>query len=132
LPDNAGKILATHMEKTGSSTFEIEGTAGSNPGTATGSFVLTPPNGGTPLKVAYSAGPLSAGIQAGTLVEVKFVLAGWNSGTLTIRTTAGNIPAKAELQPADGDRTEVQGFVNGLAADQVKLNHATRAGRVGC
>jgi hypothetical protein len=66
------------------------------------------------LTVSYT-GALDAGIAAGTMVEVKFVLAGWNSGTLTITTTAANIEAKTELEPANGDRAEVQGFVTGLS-----------------
>jgi hypothetical protein len=112
MPDASGKILATHIEKTGSSTFEIVGVV-SSPAAQT--FVLTPPNSGTALTVNYT-GSLPAGILAGTSVEVKFVLAGWNSGTLIITTTASNIEAKAELQPAEGERVEVQGFVTGLAA----------------
>jgi hypothetical protein len=118
LPDASGVLLATHIEETGSSSFEIEGTIDANPGTLAGSFVLTPPNGGTPLTVAYTGGPLSAGIQAGTLVEVKFTAftPGSYLTTTNISTTAGKIEAKSELQPADGERTEVQGFVKGLAA----------------
>lgn len=134
LPDASGVLLATHIEETGSSSFEIAGTIDANPGTAAGSFVLTPPNGGTPLKVAFTGGPLDAGIQAGTLVEVKFTTAfvpGPYTSTTNITTTAGKIEAKDELQPAEGERTEVQGFVKGLAAPNFTVEGvAVNAGSV--
>jgi hypothetical protein len=107
MPDASGQILATHIEETGSSTYEIVGVV-SSPGA--GTFVLTPPNNGVALTVNYT-GSLAADIVAGTTVEVKFS----TFSTLTITTTAANIEAKAELQPAEGERVEVQGFVTGLS-----------------
>jgi hypothetical protein len=111
MADDSGHILATHIEKTGSPTLEISGVVSSP---AAGTFVLTPLNGGVALTVNYT-GALDAGITTGTTVEVKFVLANWTSGTKTIATTAASIEAKMELEPADGDRAEVQGFVTGLS-----------------
>jgi hypothetical protein len=111
MADASGHILATHIEKTGSPTLEISGVLSSP---TAGTFVLTPLNNGVALTVNYT-GALDAGIIAGTTVEVKFVLANWTSGTKTIDTTAANIEAKMELEPADGDRAEVQGFVTGLS-----------------
>ena len=112
MPNQLGQILATHIEKTGSTTFEIRGVVSSP---AAGTFTLTPPNNGVALTVNYT-GSLPAGITTGTSVEVKFTLADWTSGTHTIGTiAAGNIEAKSELEPANGDRVEVQGFVTGLS-----------------
>ena len=108
IADATGQILATRIEKTGSSTFEISGGVSSLSPT---SFVLTPPNSSHPLAVTYT-GSLDAGILPGTTVEVKF-----SSFTdPNISTTAADVEAKTELEPADGDRAEVQGFVTGLAA----------------
>jgi hypothetical protein len=112
MADNTGHILATHIEKTGSPTLEIKGVVTIS---GAGTFDLTPPNNGVVLHVIYS-GSLAAGITDGTSVEVKFVLANWTSGTHTIGTiAAANIEAKTELEPANGDRAEVQGFVTGLS-----------------
>ena len=112
MPNQLGQILATHIEKTGSTTFEIKGTVTL---TGAGTFDLTPPNNGTALHVTFT-GALAAGITTGTSVEVKFVLANWNSAAKSIGTiAAANVEAKSELEPADGDRVEVQGFVMGLA-----------------
>jgi hypothetical protein len=107
IPDGSGNILATHIETTGSSTYEIDGVV-SSPGA--GTFVLTPANNGTALTVNYT-GTLDAGIVAGTTVEVKFS----TFSSLTITTTAAKIEAKTELEPAEGDRVEVEGFVTGLS-----------------
>ena len=107
IPDASGQILATRIEKTGSSTFEISGAVSSLSPT---SLVLTPPNSSHPLTVTITAGTLDAGIANGTTVEVKFS----TFVNPNISTTASNVEVKAELEPVDGDRVEVQGFVTGL------------------
>ncbi len=109
IPDAGGVILATYIEKTSSTSYEIDGAVSA---LGSGTFTLTPPAGGNPLTVNFT-GSLATGITNDVLVQVEFST--FDAGTLTITTTAGSIEPKVELEPEEGDSTDVEGFVAGLS-----------------
>lgn len=109
IPDGAGVIHASAIElKAAATEYEACGVVSS---LGASSFMLTLPNNGPAIQVSFT-GTLAAAIANGVKVEVKFSTL--DVATLTVTTTAAKIEPKTELAPAEGDLTEVQGFVTGL------------------
>lgn len=114
----SGTFLASLVEWKGSvgtgMTYEVDGVVGTL--TATG-FQLRPASGqGNPIKVVLSGGTLAAGVVDGAVVEITYADANWSLSTNTLTVPATSISLKAELQPADGDYTTVDGIVSGYTA----------------
>ncbi len=115
-------FTATHLETSTAAMFEIDGVVGSM---AAGSFTLTP-QGGVSLTVSYT-GTLAASIVTGALVEVKFATF---TPPLTVNADAAGIALKSELQPAEGDLVQVEGYVASLSGqtfvvDGIAVNAGT-------